>query len=351
MRRFSPLIALLVLWGCGSAPLCAETKTLDIYFVDVEGGAATLILTPAGESVLVDAGMPGARDPGRIAHVAKDVAGLQRIDHCVVTHWDIDHVGGVPDLGKLIPLQRCYDHGFSDVLSEGVRPQDVAAYREFTKGQSVALKPGDELSLQQAAGLPPLRLRVVASNGLVLGEQPGAAQIRVCDKGHEAHPEDRSDNVRCVALVLSFGSFRFFDGADLTWNIEHRLVCPENLAGTVDVFQVDHHGLELSNNAALVQALHPRVAIMNNGARKGGAKKTFATLKAAPGLEDIFQLHRNVSTTAADNAPPEFVANDEANCRGNFIKLSVDATGKSYTVTIPAKGTSRTYSTKAVDGR
>jgi hypothetical protein len=210
----------------------------------------------------------------------------------------------------------------------------------------VALKPGDEIPLQQAAGLPALRLRVVASDGLVVGEKPGAPQTRPCDKGHVAHADDPSENANSVVLVLSFGSFRFFDGADLTWNTEHRLVCPENLPGTVDVFQVAHHGLEISNNPALVQALHPRVAIMNNGARKGGTVQTFATLKAAPGLEAIFQLHRNVRTTDADNAPPEFVANDEANCKANFIKLTVDAAGKSYTVTIPGKGTSRTYATR-----
>ncbi|MGD0090406.1 MAG: MBL fold metallo-hydrolase [Planctomycetota bacterium] len=345
MKKLLGVLAALSIWASGAAPLHAEAKTLDIYFVDVEGGAATLIVTPAGEAVLVDAGEPGQRDPGRIAHVAKDVAGLQQIDHCIVTHWHIDHVGGVPALAQLLPIQRYYDHGIPEALSNDVRAQDVAAYRELTKGQATVLKPGDEIALKPAAALPPLRLRVVAANGLVLGELPGASQTRRCDKGHVARADDPSDNCRSIALVLSCGDFRFFAGADLTWNTEHRLVCPENLVGKVDVFQVDHHGFDISNNPALVQALRPRVAIMNNGPRKGAAPKTFATLMASPGLEAVFQLHRNVRTGITENAPPEFVANDEPDCQGRFIKLAVDPKGKSYTVTVTGKGTSRTYPT------
>ena len=159
-------------------------------------------------------------------------------------------------------------------------------------------------------------------------------------------PEDTSDNARSVAFLFSFGDFKFFDGGDLTWNTEHRLVCPTNLVGSVDVFQANHHGLDISNNPMLVQALAPRVAVVNNGARKGGERRTFATLKSVPGLEAIFQLHRNVRTTEADNTAPEFVANDEESCRGEFINLSVEPNAKSYTVTVPSKKTSRIYQTR-----
>ncbi len=320
-----------------------RSKTLDIYFVDTEGGAATLIVTPAGESLLVDSGNPGERDAGRIARAAKEVAGLKQIDHYITTHWHSDHVGGIAPLTRLIGVKRFYDHGPRSPIPPDVKPELMEAYRQVSQGKATTLKAGDEIKLKSNRALPPLRLRVLAADGIVLGEQPGAPQIQPCGKEFVPMPEDTSDNARSVAFLLSFGDFKFFDGGDLTWNTEHRLVCPANLVGPIDVFQANHHGLDISNNPALVQALAPRLAIINNGARKGGEPRTFATLKGVPGLEAIFQLHRNVRTTEADNTSPAFVANDEESCKGEFVKLSVEPNAKRYTVTVPSKGTSRTY--------
>jgi beta-lactamase superfamily II metal-dependent hydrolase len=338
---------LLLPWVIGSTAFAGDpAKPLDVYFIDTEGGAATLIVTPQGESLLADTGNPGERDAGRIAKVAKEAAGLQQIDHVITTHFHLDHVGGLPRLSELIPVKRFYDHGIPTPLLADIRPQDLEAYRKTTGGTSTALKPGDEIPLRSSAGSPPLKLRVVASDGLVLGEKGASAQERPCEKGHQAAAVDSSDNARSIAFVLSFGGFRLFDGGDLTWNTEHKLVCPENIPGEVDVYQVNHHGLDQSNNPALVEALRPRVAIMNNGARKGGEPKTFATLKGAIGLEAVFQLHRSVRLTEKENSPSAFVANDEETCKGEYIKLSVDPTGKSYTVTVPSKGTTKRYETK-----
>lgn len=322
----------------------AQQKGLDVYFIDVEGGAATLIVTPMGESLLVDCGWPGERDPARIAKVAKEVAGLKQIDHLIITHWHTDHAGDVAQLMKAIPVKSSYDRGIPDPLPRDVNRQQIETYRQATQGKSIALKPGDEIKLK--SGSIPLKLKVLASSGIVLGEPPGAPQTRPCDKGHTAMPEDTSDNARSITFLLSFGNFDFFDAGDLTWNVEHKLVCPTNLVGAVDVYQVTHHGMDTSNNPAIVQALKPRVAITNNGPRKGGAAKTYATLKSVRDIEDIFQLHRNVATTETDNAPSAFVANDDENCKGEFIKLSVDPMGKTYTVTVPSKGTSRSYQTR-----
>jgi competence protein ComEC len=339
----------LISVGCRTASWANEEakKPLEIYFVDTEGGAATLIVTPAGESVLVDAGNPGERDAGRIARAAKD-AGLSQIDHLITTHWHLDHVGGAPRLGELIPIKKFYDHGVPTPLSSDIRTQDIDGYRKATGGKSVILKPGDEIPLRASASSPPLKLLVVASDGKVLGEPPGGPTVDEprCAKGHEAQPVDTSDNVRSVGCVLSFGAFRFFDGGDLSWNIEHRLVCPKNLAGEVDVFQVDHHGLDQSNNPALIEALKPRIAIEGNGARKGGEPRTFATLKSAKGIEAIFQLHRSLRGGETGNTSPELIANDEDACKGELIKLSVAPDGKSYTVTVPSKRTTRTFPTK-----
>ncbi|MCS6861460.1 MAG: MBL fold metallo-hydrolase [Abditibacteriales bacterium] len=348
MMRWQRVVLLILLVGlCGLCPhglQAAQQKGLDIYFIDVEGGAATLIVTPQRESLLVDCGWPGERDPARIAKVAKEVAGLKQIDHLIITHWHTDHAGDVAQLMKVIPVKNFYDRGIPDPLPRDVSRQQIEIYRQATQGKSIPLKPGDEIKLK--SGSVPLKLRVLASSGIVLGEPPHAPQTRPCDRGHAAMPEDTSDNARSIAFLLSFGNFDFFDAGDLTWNVEHKLVCPTNLVGTVDVYQVTHHGMDISNNPVLMQALQPRVAIMNNGPRKGGAAKTYARLKSVQGLEDIFQLHRNVQTTEEDNAPPAFVANDEENCQGEFIHLSVDPTGQTYTVAVPSKGTRRSYQTR-----
>ena len=321
----------------------AAPKALDIYFIDVEGGAATLIVTPSGESLLVDSGFPGERDAGRIAHVARDVAGLKQIDHYITTHWHRDHVGGSAELVKLISVINFYDHGIPATLLSDIEPELIEAYRRTTQGRSLVLKAGDEIKLQSTRSSPPLRLQVLAANRAVVGEQAGAPQIRPCGSDFQPAEEDKTDNANSIGFLLSFGQFEFFDGGDLTWNVEHKLTCPKNLVGAVDVYQVDHHGVDNSNNPALVRALKPRVAIIDSGPRKGGEPRTFATLKSVPEIEAIYQLHRNLRTSEKDNAPADYVANDEEACQGEFIKLSVSPNGKTYSVSIPGKKISRQY--------
>ncbi|HZN58178.1 MAG TPA: MBL fold metallo-hydrolase [Planctomycetota bacterium] len=321
-------------------------RSLEIYFVDTEGGAATLIVTPERESILVDCGNPGERDPGRIARVARDIAGLSRIDHLVITHWHLDHVGGVERLAELIPIGAFYDHGVPEPPTTDIRAQDVAAYRKVTGGKSRVLRPGDTIPLRAGTAGPAPSLRVLAAHGLVLGETGDKIQPP-CAKGHEAQPIDGSDNAKSVAFVLAFGGFKFFDGGDLTWNVEHKLVCPENIPGRVDVYQSNHHGLDISNNPALIAALAPRVAVVNNGAKKGAEPGTLRALRAASGLEAVFQLHRRLGGDAKDNSPPELIANDAEECKGEFVKVSVDPDGKSYTVSVPSKRTEKKYAVRS----
>ena len=330
-----------------ASPAAPSPRGLDIYWIDVEGGAATLIVTPAGESVLVDSGWPVPRDANRIQQAARE-AGVSRIDHLVTTHWHGDHVGGVALLAQRMPVGRFYDHGFP----EG-KPSDVdailrAAYLLATQGHSTILHAGDDIGLRQAPGTPPVSLRVVTSDGIVVGEAPGSAQTRPCtaQPAHRAMPDDTSDNYRSVGLRLSYGGFDFLDLGDLTWNVEHKLVCPKNLLGVVDVYQVTHHGNDNSNNPALVAAIAPTVAVIDNGAKKGGAPAVYKVLRATPSIKDVFQLHRNVDTTPADNAPPELTANDDEACKGEWIRLRVDPPAKSYDVEVHGKGTKRTYAVK-----
>jgi len=331
---------------CCASVNYAKPKPLDIYFVDVEGGAATLIVTPLGESLLIDSGNPGDRDPDRIAHVARDVAGLKQIDHYITTHWHQDHVGGIPRLATLIPVIHFYDRGLPENPTSDISPELIAAYKQTVQGKSVTLNPGDEIKFQSPKSLPSLRLRVLAAGGLVLGEQPGVPQIKPCGPHFQPQPEDKTDNVNSVGFLLTFGGFKFFDGGDLTWNIENRLVCPKNLVGAIDVYQADHHGTDVSNNPTLLRALNPRVAVIDNGPRKGGDARVYATLTSLKEIEAVYQLHRNLRTNDKENTMSGYIANEEEACQGNFIKLSVEPGSKSYTVSIPAKQISRNYRTR-----
>lgn len=339
-----PRCLCVILFAALCATIDAQTtpKTLDIYFIDVEGGAATLIVTPRGESLLIDTGFPGDRDAGRIAHVAIELAGLKQIDHCVITHWHRDHEGGVPALAKLIPIANYYDHGLPDKLASDMQAEFIDPYRQTAEGKRSTLKPGDEIRFKH----PGMRVRVLTSAGVVLGEKSALPQARPCGENFEAKPDDPTDNYNSISVLLTFGRFKFFNGGDLTWNIEGRLVCPKNLIGAVDVYQVDHHGQENSNNPALIRAIDPRVAIIDNGARKGGEAGTYARLRSVNGVQAIYQLHRNVQTTDRDNTMSGYIANEKETCQGNFIKLAVAPNSQSYTVSIPARNISRSYRTK-----
>jgi beta-lactamase superfamily II metal-dependent hydrolase len=321
---------------------------LDIFWCDVEGGAATLIVTPARESLLVDSGWPGDRDPERIAKLAREVAGIQQIDHYITSHWHTDHFGGIQRLAELIPIKNYYDHGFPELPQRDITPELVGNYKRASKGETTVLKPGDEIRLKQSPGTPNITLKVYAAHGVVSGEKSDAAQIRECaaDPKHESKDPDNSDNARSLAFVLAFGSWEFFDAGDLTWNVEHKLVCPKSVVSPVDVYQVTHHGMDISNHPALIQALQPRVAVMNNGPKKGGAESVVRLLKSTPGMEALFAVHRNVQTGPEDNAEPALTANDAEQCRGEHIRLSVAPDGKNYTVAVPSKGTTRTFSTR-----
>jgi beta-lactamase superfamily II metal-dependent hydrolase len=343
MTGFKILIALTAAFA-PQAP--TQPGDLQIVWIDVEGGAATLIVTPAGESILMDAGWPGFndRDPKRIA-AAAERAGVRKIDHFLASHFHTDHWGGVAALAGLIPIGKFYDAGFPAGEPRDIDPKLKKAYLKACGGASTVLKPGDTIPLKAAAGGSAIELRVVAADGRVEGEPPGAPAVRACPK-HPAQPPDTSDNARSIGFLLTYGSFKFLDLGDLTWNIEHKLVCPKNLIGTVDLYQVTHHGMDISNHPALLEAIDPTVAVINNGPRKGGAAETFRRLRGLKGLKDVFQVHRNVQTGPGDNAAPEFVANDAERCDGAVVRASVEASSKRFVVEIPAKKTKREYATR-----
>ena len=332
-------VACLFLLGVPAFP--QEGKgSLRIYWVDVEGGAATLVVTPEGGSLLMDCGWPGKRDAERIAATAK-AAGLKQIDHYLTSHFHTDHWGCVAELNELIPIAKFYHHAFPEGAKD-VEAKLKDAYLKVSEGKSVVVEAGGEVPLRGA------HVKILSANGVGLGEAPGSPQVRRCEANpeHPGKPEDTSDNARSIGFLLTFGGFKFLDMGDLTWNVEHKLVCPTNLVGTVDVYQVTHHGWEQSSNPAFVKAVSPTVAVMNNGAKKGGSKSVFETLKATASIKDIFQVHRNIETTAADNTSPELTANDDEKCEAHGIVLTVEPSGKSYTVEVPSKKTKKTYAVK-----
>jgi beta-lactamase superfamily II metal-dependent hydrolase len=304
-------------------------------------------LTPAGESILIDCGNPGDRDAERIHDVAAKQLSLRAIDHLIITHWHTDHYGGVARLSKLMPIHHYYDHGIPKELKEDPMnfPTLIKAYKTATEGKSKVLKPGDELELHQVKGVPAVNLVCVCGDGDVVPDKPGAPENPIA-KEHKAKDEDKTDNAKSLGFILSFGDFRFLDLGDLTWNIEYKLVHPSDKLGLIDVYQVTHHGLDISNNPVLIKTIQPRVAIYGNGAKKGCAASVTATLRRIEGIQAIYQMHKNLAVEAQENTDPEFIANAEEKCQGESIALVVARDAKSYEVTVGKKGKPRKYETR-----
>lgn len=319
--RIRPMLPFLLL----SAAQALPARTLDIYFVDVEGGQATLIVSSSKQSLLVDTGWPGlnSRDANRIAAAAKK-AGVKEIDYLLITHYHSDHVGGVPQLVAKLHVKTFVDHGVS-VEHGGEADRLYHAYlKARDAGSHLEVKPGDKIPVKG------LDVTVLAAAGATISSPfPGAGQPNpecVNVKPREADP---SENAQSVGILIQYGSFRMIDLGDLTWNKENELVCPNNKIGTVDLYLTTHHGLNESNSPAIVRALHPRLAIMNNGPHKGGSPEAWETVHSSPGLEDLWQVHYAVSAGHDHNVPEAMIANvDEKNDAGDWLRVSADENGK-----------------------
>jgi len=320
--RIRTLLPFLILWAAQTLP---AAKTLDIYFVDVEGGQATLVVSPSKQARLVDTGWPGfnMRDANRIAAAAKR-AGVKQIDYLVVTHYHTDHVGGAPQLVGKLPVRTFVDHGESVEHGEN----EDRLYNRYVKaresGQHLQVKPGDKIPMKG------LDVTVLTSAGQgIAGPLPGAGQPNPACATTKPLENDPSENAQSVGILIQFGSFRMIDLGDLTWNKENELVCPVNKIGTVDLYLTTHHGMNISNSPAIVQALHPRVAVMNNGARKGGSPEAWQAVHDSPGIQDIWQVHYAMDGGKDHNSPEAMIANiydkdDEA----NWLKVSAGADGE-----------------------
>ena len=316
-------------------------RMLDIYWIDVEGGGATLIVSPTGESLLVDTGWrKDDRDAKRIHEVATKVAGLKKIDYLVITHFHADHVGGVGALSKLIPIDRFIDHGDTVENRPGPAADEWAIYQEASKGKRSQPKPGDKIPLKG------LDITIAAVNGeLVAGpiNGGGANSAALCSDPVLKKP-DNGENGRSVGFLLQYGKFRFLDLGDLTWNKEIEMVCPTNRLGKVDLLQVNHHGMDLSGAPQFINSVGARVAVMNNGPRKGGIGGYLDIVKNAPGLEDLWQLHLSLVAERDRNTAEPYIANldEEAVCAGSYLKASIAPDGR-YTITNTRNNVTKTY--------
>ncbi|MFY9253359.1 MAG: MBL fold metallo-hydrolase [Fuerstiella sp.] len=331
---------------CAASFADGSNGRFDIYFIDVEGGAATLLVTGEGESVLIDSGYPDnhGRDKDRIIGVAKNVAGLSKIDHAVVSHWHMDHYGNHAVVAAEFGIGTFWDRGIPDTLQEDRSFEErIAAYRSASQNGSKSLNVGDHIPLK--SGKTKLTATVLTSSRDVVANT--GTPNPFADR-HQQRDSDASDNAASLSVLFQFGDFRFFTCGDLTWNIEGKLMTPNNPVGTVDLFMVTHHGLPTSNNPALVLAVDPTVTVMCNGPTKGGAEETLKTLREVKSLKDMYQLHTNVKLAAELQAPTDFIANSGTTdtCKGQWVKASVAPDGASYTVQIGPKGKQRTYTTR-----
>jgi competence protein ComEC len=371
--RRDPKIALLVALALAAALPAAQTRasrTLDAYIVDVEGGNAVLFISPSGESLLIDTGNGGTaatRDADRIMAAVKD-AGITQIDHLVTSHYHGDHVGGLAELATRIPILHFIDHGANVQPGAAIDPV-LQRYAEiYAKVKHTVAKPDYRIPI------PGLDARIVTSAAeAIKAPLPGAGQPNPYCANFKVRDVARTEDDQSVGTHITFGRFRVLHLADLQWNREFDLMCPTNRIGTVDLWLVSRHGQPTSNSEALVHAIRPRVAVMNNGTRKGGQPDAMKIIHAAPGLEDLWQIHVSLLGGQEYTVPGLFIANvfDEPqiamaiapeappqpgaqappapqhNGKAHWFKVSALADG-TFSVTNSRNGFSKTY--KAIAG-
>jgi competence protein ComEC len=333
----------------------AQNNAMRIYWIDAEGGAATLFVAPSGESMLFDTGFKvGDRDAKRIYATAQK-AGLKQIDYVVISHWHEDHEGGLAALSKMIPMGHFYDHGNGVEVVDHVRLDD---YMRVAGARRTIVKPGDTIPLRG------VQVQVVSAEGPTIAKAiNGGGPNPLCTNAPQMSPAG-PENQRMVGLLITYGKFKLLSLADLDWQKEMELACPINKVGQVTMYTVSRHGgLDDSGAPAFIGAIRPQVMVMNNGPKKGLGqtddrakpivmpnaapyeKNSYLRLAKNPGVEGIWQLHLSlIDQDPAHNTSRDMIANfeDTADCKGNGISATVAADGK-FTITNGRNGFSKSY--------
>jgi len=334
-----------------TVPALSAAGTLDMYVIDLEGSKASLLVSPSGETMLIDAGIPvserNGRDTGRIVEACQ-AAGVKKIDYMVVSHYDGDHVGGVPGLAERMPIGTFVDHGENVQLNDFTIKNVNAYMAVVAKGKHLVVKAGDRIPIKGFDALV-----AMAAGKAIVEPLKGAGQPNpACDTtprktwGPDARGfvdnQDTNENAMAITLLVTYGGFRMLDPADLTWNKDRDLMCPVNRVGTVDLYMTANHGTDNANSPVLVHALRPRVVIADNGPRKGASAEVFQTVESSPGLEDYWQTHYLIAGGEKANVAPDYIANIEGSPDGKWIKVSVQPDG-TFTVTNTRNSFSKTY--------
>jgi beta-lactamase superfamily II metal-dependent hydrolase len=329
-------------------------KTLDMYVIDIEGSKSSLLVSPSGQTMLIDAGIPGSeangRDADRIMEVCK-AAGVTKIDYMVTTHYDGDHVGGVPAIAARMPIGTFVDHGENVQINDFTLKVVKDYMAVVAKRKHIVVKPGDKIPIEGFDALV-----VMAAGKAITEPLKGAGQPNPdCDTTPRktwapnargvVDNQDTNENAMSITLLITYGKFRMLDPADLTWNKDRELMCPVNRVGTVDLYMTANHGTDNANSPVLVHALRPRVVIADNGPRKGASAEVFQTVKSSPGLEDYWQGHYLIAGGEKANAAPDYIANIEGSPDGKWIKVSAEEDG-AFTVTNTRNNFSKTYKPK-----
>ncbi|HEX4809856.1 MAG TPA: MBL fold metallo-hydrolase [Bryobacteraceae bacterium] len=303
--------------------LSAATKPLQIYFIDVEGGQSTLFVPPSGQSLLIDTGWPGNnyRDVYRIQHAMK-LAKIKKLDYVLITHFHTDHAGGAEQLASKVPIGTFIDHGETRETGNAADYLYKSYQKAIANSQHMVVKPGDTIPVKG------LDITVVSADGNLIDHPlPGAGQPNAACNGVEQKPVDKTENARSVGTVITFGKLRIVDLGDLTWDKELGLMCPDNKLGHADLLVVSHHGIDQSNSPALVHGLAPRVAVMDNGAKKGAVPSAWDVVKSSPGLEDLWQLHFADAGGKEHNVADAYIANTDEADTGFEIKVTANEDG------------------------
>ncbi len=319
MRAFFLVWCVLLI----AASANAAQKPLEIFFVDVEGGQATLFVAPTGQSLLIDTGWSGNayRDADRILKAAK-LAKIKKIDYVLITHYHADHVGGVPQLVSKIPVGTFIDHGPNREPSRETNRLYADYQKAIAGANHLTPKPGEQLPIKGIDAV------VVSADGNLIDQPlPGAGQPNNSCEGVQPKATDPTENARSLGVVITFEKVRIVDLGDLTWDKELELVCPNNKIGKADIFVVSHHGLDLSNSPALVHGIQPRVAIMDNASKKGGSPSAWDIVKSSPGLQDIWQLHFADAGGQEHNTSDPFIANVTEADTGYYLRVAANPDG------------------------